>query len=138
MTQKNNTEAVTKSYGYAAAMKDLAEGRGATVESSDGFRSWEKVGNAITGTYIGKTIGEIQGKQANYYEFEPLEGSEFAGMFGGDGEPINLRCHGTYKLDELMANIEPGEVVHVVFKEEVRTAEGNPLKLFDVVLLNQS
>ena len=131
MTQKNNTEAVAKSYGYAAAMKDLAEGRGATVESSDGFRSWEKVGNAITGTYI-------QGKQANYYEFEPLEGSEFAGMFGGDGEPIKLRCHGTYKLDELMANIEPGEVVHVVFKEEVRTAEGNPLKLFDVVLLNQS
>lgn len=128
-----NTPATTRT--LADIENAVREGQGQTVDDSDGYQAWDAPGDSVAGIYAGRESIEIQGTPTYNYSLIPLEGDPWFGMFDEQGEQVTRQFHGTQKLDKLMANLEEGMTVHIVYSKDIRTQAGFDMKDFIVTIL---
>ena len=98
------------------------------------FFSWDKVGDKVTGVYIGKVKNpqvDQWGKIKVEYIFKTKDGYKF---ISGRHVPENAqKGYEGYCILYPMLGVKPGTVMGLKYSEDKATKKGNPTKVIDAI-----
>ena len=97
------------------------------------FQAWDKIGDKVTGVYIGKVKNDTvdqYGKKKMEYIFKTKEGYKFvSGRALQKGHVAGVDYHVLFP----MLDAKPGTVMGLKYVEDKDSSKGNPIKIIDAI-----